>query len=148
MLKARPALVLLICITGIIAITVLEILYKEPLYSNSGLLLILLLTIFLEKGVYTYVVGFLSVVIIMASLYTTEQSLQLQAFLQQLFSAVVIVVACFVVLHIKKLYRSIEGEKVQMNALLEYARKASYSSTAKAKLCLSIPRHNAFFSMR
>ncbi|MEJ7737574.1 MAG: PAS domain-containing sensor histidine kinase [Chitinophagaceae bacterium] len=145
MLKARPALVLLICITGIIAITVLEILYKEPLYSNSGLLLILLLTIFLEKGVYTYVVGFLSVVIIMASLYTTEQSLQLQAFLQQLFSAVVIVVACFVVLHIKKLYRSIEGEKVQMNALLEYAREGILLINSKGEIVLVNPEAQRLF---
>lgn len=62
-----------------------------------------------------------------------------QALLQHLFSLIIVIIATIFVLYIKKLYRNIEAEQHQVNALFERATEGIVLTNDKGKIVLLNP---------
>ena len=143
--KTAPSLMLFICILVTMAIAVVKYFYPELIYFNSGMLLIILLTIFLKDDISTYVFGLLSLLMILGSFFLSTEVLLRHVIIQQILVFIVAVVTTGVVLYIKKLNRSIEAERKQMNALFEFATEGIILTNTKREIILINPEAQRLF---
>ncbi|MEO5998702.1 MAG: PAS domain-containing sensor histidine kinase [Chitinophagaceae bacterium] len=70
----------------------------------------------------------------------------MEIIIKQLINLLIIIVTIFVVLAIKKSYRSLNKEKKQMNALFDFARESIIVSNSKGEILLVNPEAQRLFS--
>ncbi len=145
MFKSRSTLILAGCIAGAVCTALLKYYYPSFVYYNTGLLLVLLLTIFLKSDLYTYVFGVFAVLMILLSLQLAENSPQIERIIKQIGNALIALIIMFVVLHIKKLYRSLDKEKKQMIALFDFAKESIILTNSKGEIILGNPEAQRLF---
>lgn len=138
-------MIISLCVLVTLAIVILKFFYAPLLYFNSGLLLVILLTALLTKDILTYIFGFLSILIIMSALLRPGQHATEQLVLQQVLACIVEGTAMIIVLHIKKLHRFTEDERIQMNSLFEFANEGIILTDSKGEILLINPRARKLF---
>lgn len=140
MFEAKPSHILIFCFIVTACTAVLQ--YMNPTYSffDGGLIAAILLTIFISNDGYTRLFGAIGVaLIIIAAFYPHDNMTVSQAFLQHLFSLIIVVITAVFVLYVKKLYRNIEAEQHQVNALFEHATEGIVLTDDKGKIVLLNP---------
>jgi len=146
MFKEKSFNVLLFCTIVTICSAVLQ--YLNPGFSlyDGGLITAILLTIFLKEDSYTYIFGSVSAaLIITASFYEHPDMERSQSLMQHSFSLVIAIMTTIFVLYVKKLYRSIEGDQMQVNALFEHATEGMILTNDKGKIVLLNPAAATLF---
>jgi sensor histidine kinase regulating citrate/malate metabolism len=107
---------------------------------DGGLITAVLLTIFLKNDAYTKLFGGIGAgLIIVSSFYEHEHMERNQVLIQHAFSLMIVVMTMIFVLYVKKLYRSIESEQMQVNALFEHATEGIILTDDKGKIVLLNP---------
>ena len=141
MFKEKSHHVLLFCSIVTITSAVLQYLYPTFYFFDGGLIAAILLTVFLKHDHYTLLFGAAGVVlVIVASFYHPESVDQhRRLILQHLYSLIIVVLATFFVLYVKKLYRSIESDQQQVKALFDHATEGIILTDEKGKIVLVNP---------
>jgi PAS domain-containing protein len=134
MFKSRSTLILAGCMAVAVCTVLLKYYYPSFLYYHTSLLLILLLTIFIKSDFYTYIFGVFAVLMIFLSLKLDANAPSMEGIIKQVSNIFIAVIIMFVVLYIKKLYRSLDKEKRQMNALFEFARESIILTNSKGEI--------------
>jgi len=99
-----------------------------------------LLTILAKEDIYTQIFGIVGIVsIAFATMYPNDTIPRQQIVLQHLFPAIIVIVTTISVLYVKRLYRSIESEERQLNALFEFATEGIILTSKEGKIILSNP---------
>jgi len=146
MFKEKSFHVLLFCIVVTLGSAVLQYLNPGISIFDGGLITAILLTIFLKKDLYTRLFGALSAaLIILASFYEHEHMERQQVIMQHAFSLMIVLMTVIFVLYVKKLYRSIESEQMQVNALFEHATEGIILTDDKGKIVLLNPAASGLF---
>src|SRR5918993_4027360 len=135
----RSVIILGICVLLIIMMTVVKLAYPELVYSNSGFVFLILLTIFLKDDIYTHVFGLSSIAIIFFSMLYSNRMTEPSAVVPHLLSVLVLALSMFVVLYIKRLYKSIDREKQYMDALFEHATEGVVLTNEHGEIVLINP---------
>ena len=146
MFKEKSTHILLFCFIVTACTAVLQ--YLNPTYSffDGGLIAAVLLTIFVKNDMYTRLFGGLGGLLVVAAAFYPHDSMTVsQALLQHLFSLIIVVIATIFVLYVKKLYRNIEAEQHQVNALFEHATEGIVLTNEKGKIVLLNPAANRLF---
>jgi PAS domain S-box-containing protein len=147
MFKEKSFNVLLFCIIVTVSAGVLQ--YMNPGISifDGGLITAVLLTIFLKNDAYTKLFGGIGAgLIIVSSFYEHEHMERNQVLIQHSFSLMIVLMTMIFVLYVKKLYRSIEAEQMQVNALFEHATEGIILSDDKGKIVLLNPAASTLFN--
>jgi len=140
MFKERAFNVVLFCSIITICTAVLQYLYPDLSFLDSGLIAAVLLTVFLQNNFYTKLFGVIGIaLIIISAFYPHETMTRQQIMMQHLFSAVSVVLTMISVLYIKKLYGSIESDQRQVTALFEYATEGVILTNQKGEIVLINP---------
>lgn len=140
MFTEKPLNVLLFCFIVMITSAVLQYLNPGVSFYDSGLIIAVLLTVFLKDDRYTRIAGILAVLLIIVSFFYPNDTMSLQqVILQDLFSAIIVVLTTLAVLYVKKLYRSIESDERQVNALFEHATEGIILTNSKGEIVLMNP---------
>ncbi len=140
MFKEKSFNVLLFCSIVTLCSAVLQYLNPGFSFFDGGLIAAILLTIFLKDDGYTKLFGAISIVlIVVASFYRHESMEREQVIMQHLFSLIIVIMTMIFVLYVKKLYRSIESEQMQVNALFEHATEGIILTDDKGKIVLLNP---------
>ena len=113
----RSTFILAVCVVLMIVMTVVKFVYPSMTYSNSGFVFVILLTIFLRNDIYTQVFGLTGIAIIFFTMLYSNRITESTIIVPHLLSIAVVVLSMFLVLYIKRLYKSIDREKQYMNAL-------------------------------
>lgn len=140
MFKEKSTHISLICFIVMACTAVLQ--YLNPTYSffDAGFVAAVLLTIFLKNDFYTRLFGIIgSLLVVAAAFYPHDNMTLSQALLQHLFSLIIVIMATIFVLYVKKLYRNIEAEQHQVNALFEHATEGMVLTNDKGKIVLLNP---------
>jgi PAS domain S-box-containing protein len=140
MFKEKSPHILLFCLIVTVCTAVLQ--YINPTYSffDGGLIIAILLTIFLPQDRYTHLFGTISGALIIATIFYEHDNMDKgQVLMQHLFSLIIVVLATIFVLYVKRLYRSIEAEKHQVNALFEHATEGIVLTNEKGEIVLLNP---------
>ncbi len=146
MFKEKPVHVLLFCIIVTISSAVLQYLNPDFGFLDYGLIIAVLLTVFLNKDIYTKAFGIVGVAfIVLSAFYRRDNLLNSQVITQHLFSGIIIILATLAVLYVKKLYRSIESDERQVNALFEHATEGIVLTDSQGKIVLVNPAALALF---
>lgn len=146
MFKEKTTHILLFCSIIILCTAVLQ--YLNPAFSffDGGVIAAILLTVFLKKDLYTKLFGGIGIgLIIIATFYENDEHSRQQLILQHLFALAIVIVTIFFVLYVKKLYRSIEMEQRQVNALFEHATEGIILTDDKGKIVLLNPAASQLF---
>jgi PAS domain S-box-containing protein len=141
MIKTLPSLKLLLCSIGIMLVItfVVKYLYTQLIYFNSGLLIVLLITLFIGKDIITYIFSLLSVLMILYSLSIYNIKHNEELVIQQLLALGAVLITTVLVISIKKLYRTIHKEKQQLNALLQYTPMGTIITDLNGKIIFMNP---------
>lgn len=146
MFKEKSHLVLLYCFIVTLGSAVLQYLNPGFSFFDGGFIIAILLTVFLKEDRYTRLLGLVSIIlVIIASFYQEEGIDRRQLIYQHLFSGIVIVLATLFVLYIKKLYRSIESDQLQVRALFDHATEGIILTDEKGKIVLLNPAGSVLF---
>lgn len=146
MFKEKSAPVLLFCIIVTISAAVLQYLNPGISIFDGGLITAVLLTIFLKEDLYTKLFGVVSAVLIIASSFYSQDGLDQQhIIIQHAFSLMIVIMTVIFVLYVKKLYRSIEAEQMQVKALFEHATEGIILTDDKGKIVLLNPAASHLF---
>jgi PAS domain S-box-containing protein len=147
MFKEKSHHVLLFCSIVTVTSAVLQYLYPALSFFDGGLIIAILLTVFLQHDHYTRLFGAISVaLVIIASFYHPEIVDQhQQMILQHLYSLIIVILATFFVLYVKKLYRSIESDQHQVKALFDHATEGIILTDDKGKIVLLNPAAYGLF---
>ena len=141
MIRTMPSLKLLLCSIGIMLIItfLVKFLYTQLIFFNSGLLIVLLITLFIDKDIVTYIFSFLSILMILYSLsiFSAIQSKELVT--QQVLAIVAVLITTVLVISIKRLYRSINKEKRQLDALFQFTPLSVTISDCDGRIILINP---------
>ena len=140
MFKEKSAHLSLFCfiITGCTA--VLQYLYPRYSFFDAGLVAAVLLTVFLKTDWYTSLFGIIgSLLVVAAGFYPQDNMTLSQTLLQHLFSLIIVIITTVFVRYVKKLYRNIEAEQHQVNALFEHATEGMVLTNEKGKIVLLNP---------
>lgn len=140
MFKERSSHILLFCYIVTACTAVLQYLYPTYTFFDGGLIAAILLTIFLKKDRYTRLFGITGTLLVGAAAWYTHDELNGgQLLAQHIFSLIVVVMATIFVMYVKKLYRSIEAEQHQVNALFEFATEGIVLTDDKGEIVLLNP---------
>jgi len=140
MFKEKSFNVLIFCTIVTVASAVLQYLNPGISIFDGGLITAVLLTIFLKSDTYTKLFGGISAaLIILSSFYEHENMDRQQVIIQHAFSLMIVLMTVIFVLYVKKLYRSIEAEQMQVNALFEHATEGIILTDDKGKIILLNP---------
>jgi PAS domain S-box-containing protein len=140
MFKEKPFLILLFGLVVITGAAVLQYLNPEAAFFDGGFIIAVLLTVLLKKDDYTVLFGAVSFFLVFLPIFYPHGNYTAQqVFVQHVFSGTIIVAATMAVLHIKKLYRSIESDQSQTNALFEYATEGIILANGKGEIVLINP---------
>lgn len=146
MFKEKPFKVLLFCVTVTISTAVLQYLNPEISFFDYGLVIAILLTVFIKRMAYTLAFGIAGLLfVVISAFYSHENMSGEQVLTQHVFSGVIIALTTLAVLYIKKLYRSIETEEQQMNALFAHATEGIILTDSKGKIVLVNPAAATLF---
>jgi PAS domain S-box-containing protein len=146
MFTEKPYKVLLFCFIVTFTSGVLQYLNPGVNLFDSGLVISIVLTVFLKNDFYTKLFGGLAILLIIVSAWYNHQNLTTQQVVtQHLFSGMIVVLAVLAVLYIKKLYRSIESDERQVNALFEHATEGIVLTDSKGKIVLINPAAASLF---
>lgn len=146
MFKERSFNVLIFCIIVTVSSAVLQYLNPGMSIFDGGLITAILLTIFLKSDVYTKLFGGVSTgLIILSSFYEHEHMDRQQVIMQHAFSLMIVLMTVIFVLYVKKLYRSIEAEQMQVNALFEHATEGIILTDEKGNIILLNPAASNLF---
>ena len=140
MFKEKTFNVLIFCIIVTLSAAVLE--YLNPSFSifDGGLITAILLTIFLKNDRYTIIFGAISAaLIIVSSFYEHENMQRQQVIIQHAYSLIIVIMTAIFVMYVKRLYRNIEAEQMQVNALLEHATEGIILTDDKGTIILLNP---------
>lgn len=138
MYRIKPGIVLLLCILLTAFISLIKYWYPDYSFFNSGFVFVILLTIFLPQDYYTKGFAILTVGIIIVTMYLSGQDTG-QKMILHLLTVAVIVLAMFVVLYIKRLYKAIDKEKRYLNALFEHATEGVILTDKDGRIVLINP---------
>ena len=147
MFKEKSHHVLVLCTLFTITSALLQYLYPALSFFDGGLIIAILLTVFLKQDHYTRQFGATSVIlVIIASFYHPGGADQYrQLILQHLYSLVIVVLATFFVLYVKRLYRSIESDQQEVKALFDHATEGIILTDEKGKIVLLNPAAFSLF---
>jgi PAS domain S-box-containing protein len=149
MFKEKPFNVLLFCSVVTVSTAVLQYLYPQFSFLVGGLITAILLTIFLKKDLYTKIFGVVSLVlIVVATFYPNDAMTRQQVIMQQLFSAIIVLLTIISVLYVKKLYGSIESDQQQVTALFEHATEGIILTNQKGEIVLINPAALGMFGYK
>lgn len=146
MFKENPLPIILFSIAVIGATAFMQ--YQQPEYSffDGGYIIAILLTIFLKDDLYTRIFGGIGLVFTVLSIfYPNAPEPTAQIWLQHIFSAVVIVMTMTLVMYLKRLYRSLEREERQVNALFEHATEGIVLTNGQGQIILLNPEAERLF---
>ena len=133
------SIIIFMCVLLMIVMTAVKFLYPSMIYSNSGFVFVILLTIFLRNDIYTQVFGLTSIAIIFFTMLYSKSITETSLIVPHLLSIAVVVLSMFLVLYIKRLYKSIDREKQYMNALFEYATEGVILTNEQGRIVLINP---------
>jgi PAS domain S-box-containing protein len=136
---SRSTYILSLCVVLMIVMTVVKFAYPSMIYSNSGFVFVILLTIFLRNDIYTQVFGLSGIAIIFFTMLYSNRITESSVIVPHLLSIAVVVLSMFLVLYIKRLYKSIDREKQYMNALFEYATEGVILTNDDGRIVLINP---------
>lgn len=140
MFTEKPLNVLLFCFIVMTASAVLQYLNPGVSFYDSGLIIAVLLTVFLKNDRYTQLSGLLAIALLVISFFYEHPDMTTrQVLMQHLFSALIIAITIMAVLYVKKLYRSIESDERQVNALFEYATEGIILTNSGGRIVLINP---------
>lgn len=146
MFKEKSFNVLIFCIIVTVSAAVLQYLNPDFAIFDGGLITAILLTIFLKNDIYTLLFGGISaVLIILSSFYEHPHMERQQVIIQHAYSLIIALMTVIFVLYVKKLYRSIESEQMQVNALFEHATEGIILTDDKGKIVLLNPAASNLF---
>jgi PAS domain S-box-containing protein len=140
MFKERALHIILFCFLVIVTTAVMQ--YQNPAASifDGGYIIAVLLTIFIRDDHYTRIFGFSGITLLFISMFYPQDEFTFkQVLLQRFFSAAIILMTMVLVLYLKRLYRSLESEENQMNALFEYATEGIILVNQKGEIVLMNP---------
>ena len=122
MLKTKYSLILLLSVIGVMMIITFMVkdLYTQLIYFNSGLLIVLLITLFIDKEIVTYIVSLLSILMVLYPLSSFSGIKNEELVTRQVLAIVAILITTVLVISIKRLHRSINKERKQLDALFQY----------------------------
>lgn len=135
----RSFLILALCILMMVGMIILKFIYPGFVFFNSGFVFIILLTILLRDDIYTHVFGLTSVMLMFFLMIYSNDITEPNVILPHLLSIAVVILTMFVVLYIKRLYKSIDREKQYMNALFEYATEGVVLTNEHGEIVLINP---------
>lgn len=140
MFKERGLPIILFCVIVIIVTAVMQFQNPSTSLFDGGFILVVLLTIFLSEDSFTRIFGITGLTLLLISVFYPQDDYTFkQVLLQRLFSSAILLMTMFLVLYLKKLYRTIEMEENQMNALFEYATEAIVLTNARGEIVLVNP---------
>lgn len=140
MFKEKPFNVLLFCSVVTVSTAVLQYIYPQFSFLDGGLITAILLTIFLQKDLYTKIFGFVSLALIVVSAFYPHDGMgRQQVIMQHLFSGIIVVLTMISVLYVKKLYGSSESDKQQVTALFEHATEGIILTNQRGEIVLINP---------
>lgn len=142
MQKVHPGLILFLCVVITIMAVCLKFTYRSVFYFNSIMVVTIMLSSVLSNF-YTRLFTALSIGMVAFSLIAGRPSLEM--ILPQLLLALVMAGTCWGVLYNKHLYRSVQHEKKQMNALFEYATEGIILCDQKGDIVLINPAALSLF---
>lgn len=146
MFAEKPLNVLLFCFIVTLCTGVLQYLNPSVSLFDSGLIISIVLTVFLKEDYYTRLFGILAILFTIISAWYNHQGMtQQQVVTQHLFTGVIVILATMAVLYVKKLYRSIESDERQVNALFEHATEGIVLTDSKGQIVLINPAAAALF---
>jgi PAS domain S-box-containing protein len=146
MFKEKPVNIVLFCYIITLCTAVLQYLNPEVSFFNYGLIIAILLTVFLKKDSYTRIFGAIGLFfMVVSAFYPHDNMTRQQVLAQQLFSGIMVLLTALAVLYIKKLYRSIESDERQVNALFEHATEGIVLTNSKGQIVLINPAALALF---
>ena len=146
MFKERPFNVLIFCFIVTLCTAVLQYILPDFDFFDGGLITAILLTIFLKEDKYTIFFGIISVILVLLSYFYEHEGISAQRLImQQMFSAVIMILTTIAVLYVKKLYRSMESDQLQMNALFEHATEGIILTNGKGEIILVNPAGERLF---
>lgn len=146
MFTEKPFHVLIFCFIVTLTTGVLQYLNPGISLIDSGLIISIVLTVFLKEDIYTKLFGFLAVFFMIVSAFYEHQNMsQGQVLTEHLFSGIIVILTTLAVLYIKKLYRSIESDERQVNALFEHATEGIVLTNSKGEIILINPAAAALF---
>jgi PAS domain S-box-containing protein len=138
-MRFKRSIIISVCLLLMIIMTVVKFIYPGMIYSNSGFVFVILLTIFLKNDIYTQVFGLSSIAIIFFTMLYSHSITESSLIIPHLVSIAIVVLSMFVVLYIKRLYKSIDREKQYMNALFEYATEGVILTNEEGRIVLINP---------
>ncbi|WP_245999702.1 sensor histidine kinase [Paraflavitalea soli] len=146
MFTEKPLNVLLFCFIVMVTSAVLQYLSPGVSFYDSGLIIAVLLTVFLKNDSYTKLFGLAGILLVGISFFYFHPGMTTrQVLMQHLFSAMILVIATMAVLYVKKLYRSIESDERQVNALFEHATEGIILTNSAGKIVLINPAATRLF---
>ncbi|MEJ7766887.1 MAG: PAS domain-containing sensor histidine kinase [Chitinophagaceae bacterium] len=145
MYKADPKLIIWLCLIATISIAILKLWNTSFLFFNTGLILIVLLTVLIQNDVYTYLFGTLAILIIIVSPYISTPDVTQRPISSQLLAGAMATLAMLLVLYIKRLQRSIEGERLQLNSIFKFANEGIILTNDQSEIVLINPNATRLF---
>jgi PAS domain S-box-containing protein len=130
----------------VFAVTVwLEFRYPDYAFFDGGLLTMILLTVFIKQDYYTYIFGTASFLLVFVTFFLAHKLTATQVMLQHLFSMLLITGTVILVLFVKKLYRDMEAEERQINALFHNTTEGIILSDKEGQMVLINPAAEKMF---
>lgn len=140
MFKEKAFVVVLLCSVLLVSAVSLQLLYPTMSFLDGGLVTVVLLTILVKEDVYTYAFGSLSLLLtIGACFYPVDGVAKEEVAVEHIFPGIIIVISALSVLYVKKLYRSMESEERQLNALFEFATEGIILTDQQGRILLANP---------
>ncbi|HWB23856.1 MAG TPA: PAS domain-containing sensor histidine kinase [Chitinophagaceae bacterium] len=140
MFRERPLIILVFCCIVMLATAVLQYIDPGSPFYDGGLMVAIIITVLLKEDWYTRLFGAIAILLVVISgFYPHENVTTQQVVVQHLFAAIIIVVTIIAVLYVKKLYRSIESDQTQTNALFEHATEGMILTNSKGEIILINP---------
>lgn len=146
MFTEKPLNVILFCLVVIICTGVLQYLNPEISLVDSGIIISIILTVFLKNDLYTRLFGAIGILfVIVSAFYNHHDFTATQIITQHLYTGIIVILSTLAVLYIKKLYRSIESDERQVNALFEHATEGIVLTNSKGQIVLVNPAAASLF---
>lgn len=140
MFKEKSFNLLLFSVAIILVTAVLQYLFPDLSILHGGLIAAVLLTIFLEKNLYTFLFGAIGLVLVIISGFYTHETLdRQQIIMQHSFSGILLILTVISALYIKRLYVSMESDQQQLKALFDNATEGVILTNQKGEIVLVNP---------
>ncbi|WEK33861.1 MAG: PAS domain-containing sensor histidine kinase [Candidatus Pseudobacter hemicellulosilyticus] len=140
MFKEKPFNILLFCSLLTVCTAVFQYLYPDLSYMEGGFVGAILLTVFLQKNLYTNLFGGISILLVVITAFYPHENLSTEQVMMRLgFSVIILVLTTISVLYVKKLYGNMESDKQQVTALFEFATEGIILTSQTGDIVLANP---------